>query len=461
MQLKLYNTRTRQKEDFTPLDPDHVGMYVCGPTVYDFAHIGNARPVVVFDVLARVLRALYPKVTYVRNITDVDDKINASSAASGESIEEITNRTTQAYQDDMGALEAFVPDIQPRATQHISEMIEMIQRLIQNGHAYEAEGHVLFSVASDSQYGKLSLRNQEELIAGARVDVAPYKKSAADFVLWKPSDDKTPGWESPWGRGRPGWHIECSAMASKYLGETFDIHGGGIDLIFPHHENEVAQSCCANKTPYLARVWIHNGHLTVNGEKMSKSLGNFFTVRELLEKYPGEALRYMLMTAHYSQPLDMTAALLDQSKQALDRFYGALRQCDPSVWEQEDDQSSQLSGGVLEALLEDLNFPQALSALHEVAGRVYKTQNIQEKNKWGAQLRSMGYFMGLLQRSPQEWFQGRERNLSAQTIEEYIQKRKKHREMREFAQADQVREYLLQEGVVLEDSPTGTTWRWL
>lgn len=463
MQLKLYNTRTRRKENFIPLDSTHVRMYVCGPTVYDFAHIGNARPVVVFDVLARLLRSLYPKVTYVRNITDVDDKINAASIASGEPIDEITKKTTQAYQEDMAALGADSPDKQPRATEHISDMIEMIQRLIQSEHAYEAEGHVLFSVISDPNYGKLSLRDQEELLAGARIDVAPYKKNPADFVLWKPSDEQTPGWESPWGRGRPGWHIECSAMANKYLGETFDIHGGGIDLIFPHHENEVAQSCCANKTPYFANVWVHNGHLTVNGEKMSKSLGNFFTVRDLLNSYPGEALRYMLMTAHYRQPLDMTTALLDQSKQALDRFYGALRQCDPFVWEEKKNTSNlnELNTDILEALLDDLNFPLALSHLHELVGRIYKTQNTTDKNKWGSQIRAIGNLLGFLQQTPQEWFQGRERRLTAQTIEEYIQKRKAHRDAREFSLADQVRDYLLQEGVVLEDSVSGTTWRWL
>lgn len=461
MNLKIYNTRTRQKEVFIPVKEGEaqppIGLYVCGPTVYDFAHIGNARPVVVFDVLTRLLRTLYPHVIYVRNITDVDDKINAASAASGEPIEVITQRTAQAYQDDMATLGALLPDVQPRATQHIPEMIKMIQTLIEKGHAYEAAGHVIFDVSSDADYGKLSQRNQEELIAGARVEIAPYKKNPADFVLWKPSDDKTPGWESPWGRGRPGWHIECSAMAEKYLGKTFDIHGGGIDLLFPHHENEIAQSCCAHDTPYFAKYWMHNGHLTVNGEKMSKSLGNFFTVRDLLEKYPGEALRYMLMSTHYRQPLDLTDTLLQQSKHTLDRFYGALRQCD----QLQNDLADVLHDGIAQALLDDLNFPLALTHMHEMVGRIYKTQNQQEKNKIGRELIKAGKILGLLQQTPQSWFQGRERLLSVQTIEENIKKRQEFRTSKAFAEADKVREFLLQEGVIIEDTPQGTTWRWM
>lgn len=461
MTLKIYNTRTRQKEVFVPIKKEegepHIGLYVCGPTVYDFAHIGNARPVIVFDVLTRLLRSLYSHVTYVRNITDVDDKINAASAASGEPIEVITKRTAQAYQDDMEALGALSPDIQPRATQHIPEMIAMIQTLIEKDHAYEVDGHVLFSVSSDPQYGSLSQRNQEELIAGARVEIAPYKRNPADFVLWKPSDEMIPGWDSPWGRGRPGWHIECSAMADKYLGETFDIHGGGIDLIFPHHENEIAQSCCAHDTPYFAKYWMHNGHLTVNGEKMSKSAGNFFTVRDLLEKYPGEALRFMLMSTHYRQPLDMTETLLQQCKHTLDRFYGALRQCDSL----EDEHSKDLHEGIKEALLDDLNLPLAITYLHEMVGRIYKTCDQQEKNRIGQELRTVGKILGLFQQTPQSWFQGRERSLSVKTIEENIQKRRELRANKAFAEADQVREFLLQEGVIIEDTPQGTTWRWM
>ncbi|HYD31592.1 MAG TPA: cysteine--tRNA ligase, partial [Azospirillaceae bacterium] len=308
MPLDLYNTLTRKKERFEPLEKGKVGLYVCGPTVYDWAHLGNARPVVVFDVLYRLLKRVYASpdwtVTYVRNITDVDDKIIAASQASGEPIESITARTTQAYHEDMAALNALSPDIEPRATHHISRMIAMIERLVAAGHAYEAEGHVLFNVPSMAEYGQLSRRNRDELIAGARVEVAPYKRDPADFVLWKPSTPDQPGWDSPWGRGRPGWHIECSAMSEQHLGQTFDIHGGGLDLVFPHHENEIAQSRCAHGGAPLARFWVHNGFLSVNGEKMSKSLGNFFTVRELLDEAPGEALRLTLLSAHYRQPLD-------------------------------------------------------------------------------------------------------------------------------------------------------------
>jgi cysteinyl-tRNA synthetase len=323
--LQIYNTLSRQKEEFKPIDGSNVRMYVCGPTVYDFAHLGNARPVVVFDTLYRLLKRHYPKVTYVRNITDVDDKIMAKARDSGEAIDIITKRTTQAYHDDMGALNALPPDIEPRATQHIPQMVSLIADLIQKGHAYEAEQHVLFNVPSMKEYGLLSRRPRDELIAGARVDVAPYKKDPADFVLWKPSALDQPGWDSPWGRGRPGWHIECSAMAKEHLGDTFDIHGGGLDLIFPHHENEIAQSRCAHDGAPLANYWMHNGFLTIDNDKMSKSLGNFFTVRQLLAKAPGEALRLSLLSAHYRQPLDFSEKALLDAKTTLDRWYQALR----------------------------------------------------------------------------------------------------------------------------------------
>ena len=320
MPLYLHNTLTRQKEEFQPLDPGNVRMYVCGPTVYDYAHIGNARPAVVFDVLYRVLKALYATVTYARNFTDVDDKINAKAKATGEAIGTITARTTQAYLEDMGALGVLEPDVQPRATQHIAEMIAMIETLIAKGHAYAADGHVLFSVPSMPDYGQLSRRNRDELIAGARVEVAPYKKDAADFVLWKPSEPDIPGWDSPWGRGRPGWHIECSAMSAKYLGETFDIHGGGLDLIFPHHENEIAQSCCAFGSERMANVWMHNGFLQVEGRKMSKSEGNFVTIHELLttekfggRKWPGEVLRLAMLMTHYREPIDFSVRKLEEA----------------------------------------------------------------------------------------------------------------------------------------------------
>ena len=323
-ELRLHNSLTRQKERFVPLDPAHVRMYVCGPTVYDLAHIGNARPVVVFDVLARLLRLLYPRVTYVRNVTDVDDKINARAHESGEPIGAITARTTADYHADMAALGAMPPDIEPRATAHIADMIAIIERLIASGHAYVADGHVLFAVGSFAAYGRLSGRSPDELLAGARIDVAPYKRDAGDFVLWKPSSADLPGWDSPWGRGRPGWHIECSAMSWRYLGESFDIHGGGTDLIFPHHENEIAQSVCAFPGSRFARVWLHNGMLLVNGEKMSKSLGNFRTVRDVLARAPAEAARLLLLRAHYRAALDFSDQALAESRRELDRFYRAL-----------------------------------------------------------------------------------------------------------------------------------------
>src|SRR5690625_2424749 len=331
-ELVLHNTLSREREVFQPEDPANVRLYVCGPTVYDFAHIGNARPVVVFDVLFRLLRHLYgpDKVTYARNITDVDDKIITAARASGESIEQVTERTTRAFHEDMAALGALPPSVEPRATGHIDEMIAMIERLIEKGHAYVIKQHVLFSVPTMEDYGQLSRRDREELIAGARVEVAPYKRDPADFILWKPSGEDEPGWHSPWGRGRPGWHIECSAMSEAHLGKTFDIHGGGLDLIFPHHENEIAQSRCAHGTGYMAKTWMHNGYVVVGGQKMSKSLGNFLTVRDLLEEgVPGEAIRLALLSAHYRQPLDITREKLAEARAQLDGFYGALRTAPP------------------------------------------------------------------------------------------------------------------------------------
>ncbi len=322
--LRLHNSLTRRKEAFAPIDPGHVRMYVCGPTVYDLPHLGNARAAVVFDVLARLLRHLYPRVTYVRNLTDIDDKINARAAELGEPIGALTARTTAEYHADMTALGNLPPDMEPTATAHIPEMVELITRLIATGHAYEAAGHVLFSVASDPGYGRLSGRTPDELLAGARVEIAPYKRDPGDFVLWKPSTPDLPGWETPWGRGRPGWHIECSAMAWRYLGENFDIHGGGGDLIFPHHENELAQSCCALPGSGFARVWLHNGMLLIGGEKMSKSLGNFLTVRDVVPTWPGEAVRLALLSAHYRSTLDFSETGLTEARGTLDRFYRAI-----------------------------------------------------------------------------------------------------------------------------------------
>ena len=473
VKLELYNTLTRQQAAFQPLNPLHVGMYVCGPTVYDFAHLGNARPVVVFDVLYRLLKRHYPRVTYVRNITDVDDKIMARARESGESIDSITTRTTQAYHDDMAALNALPPDIEPRATAHIPQMIALIATLIGKNHAYAAEGHVLFNVPSMEHYGQLSRRNRDELIAGARVEVAPYKKDPADFVLWKPSTPDQVGWDSPWGYGRPGWHIECSAMAKQYLGETFDIHGGGLDLIFPHHENEIAQSCCAHNGAPLANLWMHNGFLSVNGEKMSKSLGNFFTVRELLAKAPGEALRLALLSAHYRQPLDFSEAALQQAKATLDRWYGALRQtADVTVI------TSPQPPTVEAALLDDINTPKAIAALHEIANKLYNPVSSHEQAQSRSELLTAGRSLGLLQQDPEAWFHQRivpaagiAKGSSTVTghgievwsdtlIEEKINARLTARKEKNFAEADRLRQGLADYGIILEDKPDGTTsWK--
>ncbi|MCC6471153.1 MAG: cysteine--tRNA ligase, partial [Alphaproteobacteria bacterium] len=363
MPLHLHNTLGQKKEEFVPLDPQHVRMYVCGPTVYDRAHIGNARPVVVFDVLYRLLRHLYPRVTYVRNITDVDDKINARAKENNEPIGVVTERTAAWYHADMGALGALAPDVEPRATGHIGEMIAMITVLIERSNAYAADGHVLFDVPSMPEYGQLSNRSVDDMIAGTRVDVAPYKKSPFDFVLWKPSAPDLPGWDSPWGRGRPGWHIECSAMARRYLGATFDIHGGGQDLIFPHHENEIAQSRCCHDGAPMARYWLHNGFVAIEAEKMSKSLGNFVTVRQLLDEgYRGEAMRLALLSAQYRQPLDFRREGLKEAKATLDRFYTALRQV-----EEVEAAPGEAPLDVMAALEDDLNTPLALRHLHEIA----------------------------------------------------------------------------------------------
>jgi cysteinyl-tRNA synthetase len=451
--MLLYNTLTKTKEVFTPANPDQVGLYVCGPTVYDFAHIGNARPFTVFDVLARLLRHMYPNVCYVRNITDVDDKINTAALAKGETIADLTQRTTAAFHQDMEALGILPPDEEPRATHHIPEMIEMIQKLIEKGHAYNVEGHVLFKVASFSDYGRLSRRNQNEMMAGARVEVAPYKQDPCDFVLWKPSDEQTPGWDSPWGFGRPGWHIECSAMSSRYLGATFDIHGGGQDLIFPHHENELAQSRCAHGTPVFARYWMHNGYLTIHGDKMSKSLGNFFTVRDLLGHYPGEVIRFALLSTHYRQPMDWIEATLEQAKHCVDRLYTALKACGRLNDKAEIDQK------VMEALKDDLNVPLAISHLHDLATIINKTTDEEERSRLGGILKASGAIIGVLQQDPEAWFHEGVLGVTSQEIEAQILARREARSRKDFAESDCIRDALLQQGIVLEDGPDGTTWR--
>ena len=441
MSLVIYNTLSREKEPFAPLDAANVRLYVCGPTVYDYVHIGNARPVVAFDVLYRLLKRRYPRVTYVRNITDIDDKIMTRASENKEPIEQLTERTAAAYQSDMARLGALPPDVEPRATQYVGEMIALIERLIERGHAYAAEGHVLFSVPSMDDYGRLSRRSRDELIAGARVDVAPYKRDPADFVLWKPSTEAQAGWVSPWGRGRPGWHIECSAMSAAHLGETFDIHAGGLDLIFPHHENEIAQSRSAFGHAIMAKYWMHNGFLNISGEKMSKSLGNFFTVHELLDQYPGEAIRLLLLSAHYRQPLDFTHEGLTQAKATLDRWYGALRG--------KELKSVPVPASVEEALADDLNTPQAISAIHQLRDP--------------SELKAGAGALGLLQQDAEIWFRwmpaAAAGGPSDAEIEAAIAARQAARKARDFKESDRIRDDLKAKGVILEDGPKGTTWK--
>jgi len=444
-ELVLYNTRTRAKAPFRPLDPQNIRLYLCGTTVYDLAHIGNARNVVLFDILVRLLRMAYPRVTYVRNITDIDDKINARAAATGQSIAEITIRTAAAYQANMAALFALPPDIEPRATGHIPEIIDIAQRLIAAGHAYEAEGHVLFAVKSDPAYGKFSGRSLEDLLAGARVDVAPYKRDPGDFVLWKPSSPDLPGWESPWGRGRPGWHIECSAMAHKHLGENFDIHGGGDDLMFPHHENEIAQSCCAFPGSGFANVWVHNRMLQLNGEKMSKSLGNFLTVEDALKLAPGEAIRLMLIHAHYRSTLDFSEAGLQDCKRELDRFYRAIAAHPGAV------AADAIPDVVLAPLCDDLNTPGAIAGLHGLAEAA-----IGGDAAAAGSLLAAGKVLGLFNHTPAEWFQA---GGDAAKIEALIEERRAARAEKNFARADEIRKSLEAEGIILEDGAAGTSWR--
>jgi cysteinyl-tRNA synthetase len=449
MNFQLYNTLTRQKEKFVPLDAGNVRMYVCGPTVYDFAHLGNARPVIVFDVLYRLLKAIYPTVTYVRNITDVDDKINAAAKNQGIDILTLTKETTQYFHEDAKALNSLPPDVEPRATDHIDDMITMIQALIDKDFAYAKDGHVLFRVKHYKNYGSLSRRQQDELIAGARVEVAPYKGHPGDFVLWKPSTDDLPGWNSPWGRGRPGWHIECSAMSYRYFGEQFDIHGGGIDLVFPHHENEVAQSCCAYETEFMAKYWLHNGHLMVYGEKMSKSLGNFFTVRDLLKNHHGETIRLAMLLTHYRQPLDWSDDILLQSKQILDRLYGAVRDVNLDI-------NVDCDELVLKALLNDLNTPLAIAHLQQLASDVRANKD----SKLAGRLIKSAKLLGLLQQSPEDWFQTTDKSLlSKSEIEDLIEKRRIARLEKRFQEGDAIRQKLLDQGIILEDDAQGTTWR--
>src|SRR5690349_15653644 len=452
MELKLYDTLTREKRVFTPLDSNNVRMYVCGPTVYDFAHIGNARPVIVFDVLFRLLRHVYgpEHVTYVRNITDVDDKINARAAERGIAIRELTEETYRNFKEDVAALGTLTPTVEPRATEHIAEMRTLIERLIASGNAYVAEEHALFSVPSMPDYGKLARRSTDEMMAGARVEVAPYKRDPMDFVLWKPSKPGEPAWESPSGiktPGRPGWHIECSAMSWKHLGETFDIHGGGIDLVFPHHENEIAQSRCAFHAPVMANYWMHNGFLQVEGEKMSKSLGNFFTIREVLAEWPGEAIRLAMLQTHYRQPINWTSTGLAEAKRTLDHWYQLAGDAQPGM----------LCADVVDALADDLNTPKALAAFHELRSEA-------AKGSAGAAacLKASAQLMGLLQHGAAEWAAWRPAGVAIDDarVEGLIAERNAARKARNFKEADRIRDELTGLGVELEDKKDGTTaWR--
>jgi len=463
MALTLYNTLTRRKEPFQPIDPRNVRMYVCGPTVYDFAHIGNARPVIVFDVLFRLLRHLFGAghVTYVRNITDVDDKINARAAQEhpalplNEAIRRVTETTERQFHQDVAALGVLAPTVEPRATEHIGEMKALIETLVAKGHAYVAEGHVLFDVASMPDYGRLANRSLEEMEAGARVEVAPYKKGPMDFVLWKPSKPGEPAWPSPCGiaaPGRPGWHIECSAMAGRHLGQVFDIHGGGIDLVFPHHENEIAQSRCAHGTPAMARVWMHNGFLQVEGEKMSKSLGNFITINELLQDWPGEAIKLAMLSSHYRQPMNFTDKGLSEARRTLDHWYELTAEAADGA---------PLCADVLEALEDDLNTPQAIAALHALRSEAAKGTR-----PAAACLKASARLMGLLQMAPADWKEWRPASLAVEEgrIEALVAARSAARKARNFKEADRIRDELSAMGIQLKDTrdpATGeiaTTW---
>ena len=485
MSLHLYNSLTRRLEPFVPSDPARTTMYVCGPTVYNYVHIGNARGPVVFGVLADLLRRRFGALAYARNITDVDDKINAAAREQGVPISAITDRFAAAYRDDMAALGIAPPDIEPAATAHIAQIIAMIERLIASGHAYAAEHHVLFSVASFDGYGKLSRRDTDDMLAGARVEVAPYKREPGDFVLWKPSTDDPgsspgqalPGWESPWGRGRPGWHIECSAMAAAHLGETIDIHAGGVDLQFPHHENEIAQSECAHGGKPFARWWLHNGMLNFGGAKMSKSVGNIEKVHDLVRAHPPEALRYALLSAHYRQPLEWSDALIEQAVRTLDRLYGTLR--DLADVEVDGAIPDDVIPTSIEAILDDdLNTPQALAEIARIAGEARKAASVQDKVRLKAELLGAGLALGLLQQDPEVWFKGLRKadpqltddspdgglamevsGLSESYIQARIDDRSRAKKDRNFALADGIREQLAGEGIVLEDTSQGVRWR--
>ena len=454
--LHLYNTLSRRVEPFAPLDPASPTMYVCGPTVYNYVHIGNARGPVVFGVLAALLRRRYGGLRYARNITDVDDKINAAAKELGTPISAITDKYAAAYREDMAMLGVdgdFAPDIEPAATAHMPQMVAMIERLVAEGHAYAAEGHVLFAVASFDGYGKLSRRDTDDMLAGARVEVAPYKRDPGDFVLWKPSTDDLPGWESPWGRGRPGWHIECSAMAEAHLGATIDIHAGGVDLQFPHHENEVAQSECAHGGAPFARWWLHNGMLNFGGAKMAKSVGNIQRVHDLVREHPPEALRYSLLSAQYRQPLEWSDALIEQSVRTLDRLYGTLRDLGDV------DAEAVIPASIEATLDDDLNTPAALAEIARIAGEARKATSVDERVALKSQLLGAGVVLGLLQQTPAEWFARGASNDDDARILALIDERIAAKAARDFARADAIRQQLADDGILLEDTPQGVRWK--
>ena len=457
--IQLYNSLTKRKEPLRTSDPDKVLMYVCGPTVYNFAHIGNARPAVIFDVLVTLLRHCYAQVTYARNITDIDDKINAASLESGEPIDVITKRFDHAYQEDMDTLGVAPPDIEPRATEHIPQMIALINGLLDQGHAYAADGHVLFAVDSYANYGHLSHRNTEDMIAGARVEVAPYKRNPMDFVLWKPSTRELPGWDSPWGRGRPGWHVECSAMIESHLGETIDIHGGGQDLVFPHHENEIAQSTCAHDGALFCRTWVHNSFVTVDGNKMSKSLGNVKLIRDLSSDTPGEALRFALLSSHYRSPLDWTAQRTTDARRTLTKWYRALHDA-PELTDATD---REIDSELMAALCDDLNVAKAVARLHELTQQLGAIKDEKERAMLRHRIISSASLLGLLQMQPDaalDLLTLPSPGSAGDTawIEERIGARHRARAEKNFAVADEIRQQLLNAGIQIEDSPNGTTW---
>lgn len=455
--IYLYNTKTRKKEEFTPQDPNRVTMYVCGPTVYNYVHIGNARPVVVFDTLFRVLKANYDNVVYARNITDIDDKIMNTAKEEGVEINVIAERYAEAYGEHMSALHNQPPSLTPKATEYVPQMVSMMETLIAKGNAYEAQGHVLFAVDTLDSYGSLSNRNLDDMLAGARVDVATYKKHPGDFVLWKPSSDDEPGWPSPWGRGRPGWHTECAVMIDTLLGKTIDIHGGGRDLIFPHHENELAQACCAHPEHKFVNYWMHNGFINMEGEKMSKSLGNFKTVKDLLTKYRGEVLRFALLSAHYRSEADFSASLLDQAKTTLDSLYLSLRET-ADIKEESD--IDIYESPVFKALCDDINTPIAISELHQLSKQLNKA-DAGDKAALKAQLLKGGELLGLLQHDPQQWFtdtSGAD-EITAEAIENLISERQQAKLDKNYGRADEIRQELTDQGIIIEDSREGTTWR--